>query len=616
VNSKKKHIRAIREDRLYKIAIITLYAVTTLWLYILLNTPPASGYEISIYNAYSSFFWFLFILTIILGIGLTIYFVARSVCLWKYSLPVILLADTVVLFLPTIRNYAFCANGGSDIFAHLARSKSILNTGQILGSDYYPAMHILMTTVDQLSLLDPAILAAIISFVFFILYVLSLFTLGRAVFKDSKAAALLATVGTPLLFSFGHYAFYPFLFALFLFPLIFYLIRKIEGLENRGAYYTCFIILSFFIVFCHPMITLILLLILGILYGYSKIGSKSRLGFSSGFNILNMIAIVGITFAFWYINFKSITRMGESVISALLGINDSDTILTSNLDMINQSGASLFRVIEAFIKIYGPVAIYFVIALLITIYLIKTFIIKRKFSHEMSYVALFLLSIAFGAALTLGYFVVFELIRAASFVIIMATIVCGIGLYILYKNTGTPDRKNILTLITVVVLCTVSIFSVFNVYHSPWTLSPGVHMTEMEKSGIDWFLTKNNELSAIFFNDDNLRTYPTYFQEVHEIPVQQLRVIKNGIPSHFGYGQNMYLSQSVNISANHNSYIVTGEKIRHNDLAYPAEMQSDRKHFSEEDFFRLNHDPTVNKLYVNHELEFWMVRSVTINMEI
>ena len=296
--SKNRYIGGIRDARFYRIAIIFLYAIIALWLNILINTPPARGYEISIYAAYSPIFWFLFILTIILGIGLTIYFIVRSISLWKYSLPAILIADTVVLFLPTIRNYEFCALGGWDIFAHLGWSKFILNTGHIMDGDHYPATHILMAAADQLSLLNPAILAAIISFVFFMLYVLSLFILGRAVFKDDKAAALLATFGSPLLFSFAHYAFYPFLFAIFFFPLLFYIMRKIERSENKGAYYTCFIILSLFIVFCHPMITLILLLILGVFYGYVQISNRFQLGFSCRFDILNMTAIVGITFVF------------------------------------------------------------------------------------------------------------------------------------------------------------------------------------------------------------------------------------------------------------------------------------------------------------------------------
>lgn len=605
MNSKNKHIGVIQKDRLSKIAIITLYAVITLWLYILLHTPAASGYEISIYNAYSSFFWFLFILTIIVGVSLTLFFIVKNSGLWRYSLPVILIVDTVVLFLPTIRNYAFCALGGSDIFAHLARSKFILNTGHTMDGDFYPAMHILVATVDQLSLLNPAILVAILSWIFFILYILSLYSFGRAVFKDCKAAALLATVGTPLLFSFGHYAFYPFLFALFLFPLIFYIIHKVDGLENRGAYYTSFIILSFFIVFCHPMISLILLITLGILYGYSQISNKCRLGFTGGFNILNMIAIVGITFVFWYFQFNSIFRMGESVISALLGARDTDTIISYNLDMVSQSGAPLIRVIEGFIKIYGPVILYIVVALLFSAYLVNKILTKKRYVDKTIYVVFFLFSIAFGAALTLGYFIVFEFIRATSFAIIMAIIMCGIGFYALIKNTGTPNTKKIIILTFVIMLCSVSILSVLSVYRSPWTMSAGVHMTEMEISGLDWFLAKQDGSIPLYFIGYSWNKYTRYFQELHQITVHQPRVITESIPHHFGYDQKQHLTQSIDYSGDTGFYMATNEQLRQKYLAVLDEWRSLNDYYSEEDFARLNNDTTIMKLYVNNEWEIW-----------
>ena len=70
--------------------------------------------------------------------------------------------------------------------------------------------------------------------------------------------------------------------------------------------------------------------------------------------------------------------MGESVISALLEVSGEKTILTSNLDIVNQSGVSVLRAAEIFIKIYGPIVIYFVVALLITIYLARGILIERK----------------------------------------------------------------------------------------------------------------------------------------------------------------------------------------------------------------------------------------------
>ena len=78
--------------------------------------------------------------------------------------------------------------------------------------------------------------------------------------------------------------------------------------------------------------------------------------------------------------------MGKSVISTLLGESDTETILTFNIGGVSQSGASLIHVIEGFIKVYGPMIIYFVIALFIAIYLVKEFLNNRKCADKMVYI--------------------------------------------------------------------------------------------------------------------------------------------------------------------------------------------------------------------------------------
>lgn len=606
----KDQYRGVQEDRVYKIAIITLYTAIILWLCIMLGTPAANGYEISIYGAYSTFFWLLFLFTLFFGIALTIYFIVRGLGLWRYSFPAILIADTVLLLFPLIRNYEIRASLGADVFAHLGWSKYILNTGYIMDSDHYPAMHILMATLDHLSLLDPKILAVIIPFTFFILYIAALFVLGNTIFKDNRAAALLVIFGSPLLFSSGHHAFWPFVFAIFLFPLIFYIMRKIDYSRNRGVFYVCFIVLSLFIVFCHPMTTLVLLLTLGTLYGYSQISNKGKLGFFCKFNILNMATIVGVTFLFWYIRFKSISGMGERVISALLESGDAETILTHNLDLVDRAGISLFRTIEVFIKVYGPMVIYFILALFATIYLAKKVLAEKKYVDEMSYGALYLLSIAFGAALTSGYFIIFELIRAVSFAIIMATIVCGISLYIILKNIRSSNGRKFFTVVAIIILCSVSFLSVLNVYSSPWTMSIASHTTKMEISGIDWFLVKQDESTPLHLIGSDWRKYLIYFQELHKTTIQKPQIILNDIPTHFGYDQDRYLGQSINNSEKSDLYIVTNELMRQSDLAFPEEIQSVRKRYLQEDFSRLNQDPTVNKLYMNREWELWGIQVI------
>ena len=157
----------------------------------------------------------------------------------------------------------------------------------------------------------------------------------------------------------------------------------------------------------------------------------------------------------------------------------------------------------------------------------------------------------------------------------------------------------------VVMLCLVSTLSVFNVYRSPWTLSAGSHMTEMETSGLDWFLVKQDESTPLYFNDYSWNKYTRHFQELHKTSVQQPLVMTESVPRHFGYDQKQHLTQSINDSEDNVFYMATNERLRQNYLAVLEEWRSLKDYYSKGDFSRLNDDSSVMKLYVNSEWEIW-----------
>jgi len=60
----------VRIDKLLSIA---AFIFITSALYIIAITPPATGYELSIYSAYPSYFWFFIIASSACGIGILIH---------------------------------------------------------------------------------------------------------------------------------------------------------------------------------------------------------------------------------------------------------------------------------------------------------------------------------------------------------------------------------------------------------------------------------------------------------------------------------------------------------------------------------------------------------------
>ena len=104
-----------------------------------------------------------------------------------------------------------------------------------------------------------------LSIVFFILYILSLYILGKTILGTKKGGIFVSIFGIPLIFSYLHYGFIPFFFALLIFPLILYAYQKItHNPAQKSDFYICLIILSFFIVFCHPMISVFLIIMFSI----------------------------------------------------------------------------------------------------------------------------------------------------------------------------------------------------------------------------------------------------------------------------------------------------------------------------------------------------------------
>lgn len=567
--------------------------------------PAASGYEVSIYEAFSPDFWFLYILIIFSSIGLSFHSILKNTNWWKGYLAIILIMNLLVLFLPIIRGYEFYGRGGSDVYYHLAGAKHILNTGLIMESDIYPIIHIITAILNIIGLSDSLHLTTIISSTFYIVYLFSLYALGRAMMKSERGGALLAIFGSPFLFSFGHFAFYPFLFSLFLLPLVLYCICGANCIDKKNRYYLCLVPLILFIVFCHPMTTIILSITLITLYIHSRVILKYYP--TRGLNIMTLLSIVGIAFLYWYISFASVKDMAKRSLLAIIGIADADTILDHNVNLIQQSGASLLSIIEMYIKVYGSITIYLIVGTFISFIFISRFFAKRELAGEMAYGLLFFTSITYGLALITGYFIIFEPIRAASFAIVMATIVCGAGTYFLIKEARTKCKRAIIGLIMTGIVCSVSFLTLFGVYYSPWTSSIGAHITEMDNSGTNWFLDYSDESIPLYSNVGPLSKYIIYYYEQNQIEVRKPTIIIDEIPSHFGYYDNNHFSHSLNNIETNYSYIVTNEMMRRSGFVGLDETKDLRKYFLQEDFYRLELDPTVNKIYINGEKEFWIV---------
>ena len=95
------------------------------------------------------------------------------------------------------------ARGEGDMYHHMLVASQILDSGYVPLTDFYPMMHNWLSILYNF-LPDFIMLTLILSIVFFILYILSLYILGKTILGTKKGGISVSLFGIPLIFSFLH----------------------------------------------------------------------------------------------------------------------------------------------------------------------------------------------------------------------------------------------------------------------------------------------------------------------------------------------------------------------------------------------------------------------------
>src|SRR5713226_6617910 len=118
---------------------------------LIVSRPPASEYEISIYEAYQPYLWLL----IVLGLASGAYVLVGQALeetgsdLWLVGFALLQLTSGIVLLLPLLRGYVFY--GAIDPMYHVGFVRDIQSMGRFegpktIGENVYPVSHILATS--------------------------------------------------------------------------------------------------------------------------------------------------------------------------------------------------------------------------------------------------------------------------------------------------------------------------------------------------------------------------------------------------------------------------------------------------------------------------------------
>lgn len=152
--------------------------------------------------------------------------------MWGFGLLAILLANAILLFMPQIRGYVIF--GREDVLTQIGWIKDILESGNI-GSNLYPANHILLATISLISNINITTLTKLIPPIYSYFFIVSCYLLAKQFFAERKEILItLAFISIPL---FGVcqlvYLFTPFAMGFALLPFIIYLFSRSRFSERK-----------------------------------------------------------------------------------------------------------------------------------------------------------------------------------------------------------------------------------------------------------------------------------------------------------------------------------------------------------------------------------------------
>ncbi len=600
-------------SRIDKFIILVAFIFIIIFQIIIIITPPATGYEISLYNAYPPYLWLFILAALSCGLYLLVShaFSNNSSKLWLFGYVILLYSNLLILLLPLIRGYTTLGRG--DVLTHIGYIKDILSSGYfpppgLAGANHYPIIHIIGADLSYLTGLTPELLAEIYPGLFTLFYIVSIHLLARTLSVNRGEILLITAFGSLLLFEHANLMLAPSVICFYMLPFNLFLINRNFPRYKSPEFSIVLVLVLLVIPFLHPGEGTIFLFLIILCIEISKLlyivlnqhfslncikGPTSQL-----LKVVKVEFILVITWCAWFVSSSVFAGTVKTILNWLM-YEIGTTTATTYATTISKANLTLSEFILLLFNMYGQAVIYFIASLvLIIIFLSRVVLYKGKLSQMQStYAVLF---IVFGSLMIVALFsnaIWVEYNRVMIYVIFAATIFNGLGMYEIFRN----NSRKIGTACIMLILISSATFGLFNTFPSPLVRNSNSQVTNMEVTGMEHFLDHYDKNLLI----DNLGVEQQRFADCVYGRQKMLSNYGTNPPDHFGYEMNTSYGQLYT----EDRYFIESKLSR---ISYP-EIFPEYKHlwrFTPEDFYYLdNSDTSVNKIYYNGEFWTHYVRS-------
>lgn len=603
-------------DYLIKIFLIINFLLIIFSITILIPLR-SNGYEISIYDAEPSYFWYLLIFDIFLSISIVVYYAYFENSWWVIGMLGLMFSNILILLLPVFRGYD--TYGRWDISTHVGYVKDIIQFNQV-PRIIYPAIHVLIVSISKVSNINEISIMNYMVPIFLQLYILFMYCLAKTVFSGRRER-IIATVASSVLFlSFTNYQVFPFALSILFLPIVFYTYLNIfNDNKRKSAFKMLLIIFILFYPFFHPLTAFVLIItfigtyLLTIIYNKKFNLPFDRKKMATGPALIGSIVLIiwiSTNYSFWNNNLHTVANwfIGEATTQV-----ESKTIST----IFEKLNMKLLDILELSVKMYGHVFIYLLFACLSGIMILKRIFLHKDEDENLRHIYfllgwfsiynLFFIFHMFSTVLSFGFW------RIIAIVIVTTPIF--IGYFIGYLTNKISVNFGISILIMVLFIS--STIGIFNTFPSPYTMQTNQQITKSELVGMDWYYS-NKDINSKDVNIKSCFRFAHFilgFKNTNErndilscerVDGRMSTSLKIGlVPKHFAYTNFTKFSGfiSSNTKLKNVSYmpIFKYEKIYYSDI-YP---QLDE--FNKNDFQKLNYDISLAKIYDDSGVEIWKI---------
>ncbi len=555
-------------------------AAVAVWLAI---SPPATAYEGSIYAAYPTWFWAVFLL----GMAAAVLLILRSAVDggtdWRYGLAFVCSLYVLFHLLPVFRGWAMYGRGSADALTHVGVAKTILETGSVPAIDWYPVIHVLIAGLGAFGVRMGSI-TSIMSAFFTPLYIVSMYLLGRRLLDSRKAGLAVVICSVPLLYAEFNHSLHPAILSFLMLPVV---LAVFIGAYNSDRMLPYVVVLGCFgltLLLFHPVTTIYFVGILTVSFvvraGYSRF-TDLDLRYSG-----EIALSAGLTAAWfaWFLQFGSETgSIAAEMFAKVRGID------------------SIEKLVTGFLVNYGPQFVIAVLAVAAILVTLGWYWSTREFTIEDTWLAA---QFGTGVVVTLVgiflYVVSSDPIRNARYMILFGTLLAGLLLY--RSLAGQLPRPSLngptVRVLLVVLLLSTAGLSVMTSY------SDNYHLTHAEEDGSEWYYDyRVDEVGVAADISYKMREYT----EADDYGSSKLRPFggeTSTLDRRFGYADHDSVATAVD---GYETYIVT----KPYDTTVPKyldpSVRDQYTYYYESDLRRLGTDRGANRIYSNGGYTIWYV---------